>query len=68
ANQRISLLEKTIESKNPLVWIKKGYARILLNNQVISSITQINANDHLTIEMKDGRIKTSIESIHPNGE
>ncbi|MEY4329775.1 MAG: exodeoxyribonuclease large subunit [Bacteroidota bacterium] len=68
ANQRISLIEKTIESKNPLVWIKKGYARILLNDQVISSITQINAHDHLTIEMKDGRIKTSIESIHPNGE
>ena len=66
--QLLDLIEKTIESKDPQVWIKKGYARISSNGKFVSSIEQIDQTQDLTIEMKDGKIITTIKAIEPHGK
>ena len=66
--QLLNLVEKTIESRDPQVWIQKGYARISSNGKFVSSIHEIDPNLALSIEMKDGKIKTTIQSIEEYGK
>ncbi len=66
--QMLDVMDKTIESKDPKVWIQRGYARISSNGKFVSSIEQIDQTQDLTIEMKDGKITTTIKAIEPHGK
>ena len=48
---------------NPLNVMKKGYSITYQNNNVISSVKDLNTNDLLTIKMIDGEIQTQIIDI-----
>ena len=48
---------------NPLNLMKKGYSIAYQNNNVISSVKDININQTIKIKMSDGEITTNIIEI-----
>ena len=56
------LIEK-LEILNPLNALKRGYAIAKKDNKCISSIKDVNINDELNINMKDGNIKAKVMEV-----
>ena len=52
-----------LHSLNPYLILNKGYSLVYKNNEIITSITQVNDNDNLKINLKDGQINVSVTSI-----
>lgn len=61
-NKYVSLLNK-LEILNPLLTIKRGYSITKMNDKVITSISQVNKNDSLEVELQDGLLLTKVEEI-----
>ena len=61
-NKYVSLLNK-LEILNPLLTIKRGYSITKMNDKVITSISQVNKNDSLEVELQDGLLLTRVEEI-----
>ena len=59
-NYRFSLLNTKLQSINPLSLMDKGYAVVKKNKNVIKGINDIDINDILDIEVKDGIIQTKV--------
>ena len=57
-----------IEVLNPILTIKRGYAVIYKEDNVIPSIKNIKKDDNLKIKLKDGNIITKVERIEENGK
>jgi exodeoxyribonuclease VII large subunit len=51
----------SLEGKNPLQLMDKGFAVIEKDSHVISSIQQIELDDLIDVRLKDGRIKASVK-------
>ena len=51
---------------NPINQLDRGWVRLVKNNKKICSITQINKNDKLSIEMKDGLANIIVENVKEN--
>jgi exodeoxyribonuclease VII large subunit len=64
--EKLSWIQQSIQSKDPKRWIEKGYARIISQNKILTSIHQVSSGDTISIEMKDGIIQTQIKSIQPH--
>ncbi len=45
---------------NPLNLMKKGYSIIYKNNNVITSVKEIDINDNIDIKLQDGYVKTKV--------
>ena len=63
-NYNIQNLEKNtklISSLNPDNIIKRGFAKVTINNKIISSIKDVSINDELDIKLKDGNLITIIK-------
>ena len=43
--------------------LKRGYAIVKKDNQVISNIDTIKKNDNLIIELKNGKIETKVMKV-----
>ena len=60
-NQLGELIAK-LSSLNPLNVLKRGYGMVSKDENVITSINQVNEKDKLTITLADGKIKTIVET------
>ena len=49
-----------LEVLNPLLTLKRGYSITKKNNNVITSINDVNIGDKLEIELKDGKINAKV--------
>ena len=61
-NYQFSIVNTKLQSINPLALMDKGYAVVKKNRSVIKGIDDINVDDILDIEVKDGTIKTIVKS------
>ncbi len=61
--ERLENLTSRIILLNPMETLKRGYAIIRKDNQVISSITNVSKEETLTIEVKDGMIETKVMKV-----
>ncbi|MDL2292728.1 exodeoxyribonuclease VII large subunit [Acholeplasma sp. OttesenSCG-928-E16] len=57
---RYSLCYEKMESLNPLSIMDRGFALIKKDNNILTSVSNININDQIEIELKDGRLKTIV--------
>lgn len=74
-NNRLELnqvkVEKIIEKLiilNPLQTLHRGYAIVKINNQVISSVNDLEPKDNININLKDGHIMASVIKKGKNDE
>lgn len=59
-------IEKDLNNNNPLNIIKKGYAIPKKNNKNIYSINNLDKNDKISLQVKDGIIDCIVENITSN--
>ena len=59
-SQALTNLISKLEVLNPLNTIKRGYAIVRVESKVISSINDLNLQDKLTLNLKDGNIKAQV--------
>ena len=58
----INIISK-LEVLNPMNTLKRGYGIIKKDDKVVSSIKEINKNDNITINLKDGNIITNVIEV-----
>ena len=61
--QRIEQSTLRIRASGPMETMKRGYAILSRNGEVLRSASSVRAGDHLTVRMADGRIKTLVETV-----
>ena len=59
--QNLEKNSKLINSLNPDNIIKRGFAKVSVNNKIISSVKDISINDELNIKLKDGNLITIVK-------
>lgn len=59
-NLTLKVLVHKLSYLNPFHLLENGYSVITQNNRIISSITDVNIDDVITIKLKDGQIKARI--------
>jgi exodeoxyribonuclease VII large subunit len=65
--QRLKEMERLMEQLGPEATLKRGFAMLEQNGNIITSAKNAIANLPLTAQMKDGKITTTIEKITTNG-
>lgn len=63
---KLNLVNGVISKQNPEMIINKGYVKIKKNNASINSVKNLNLQDVLEIELKDGIINASVTYIREN--
>ena len=48
---------------NPMETLKRGYAIVRIEDNVISSISNIKKDDKIFVELKDGKIETKVVKV-----
>ena len=48
---------------NPESIINRGYAKIVINDNIVMSVNQINVNDDLNIVVKDGVVVGQVKEV-----
>lgn len=61
----VSLIEK-LEVLNPMNTLKRGYAIVRSNNEVVSNIDNLKKDDNLEIELKNGKVITKVVKVGIN--
>ncbi|WP_297813810.1 exodeoxyribonuclease VII large subunit [uncultured Finegoldia sp.] len=59
---KLQTYENNLAHLNPGTILEKGYAKILKNNDSISSVNDVDKNDAITLIMKDGKVETIVRS------
>ena len=67
-SQQLAAAMRTLDALSPLKIMERGYSINYRGGQVVKSISQITIGDELTIAMKDGSLKTSVNDIIPSSE
>jgi len=57
---QFEILKTALSALNPLMLMDKGFAVVTHNDQVITSIAQVELNQDVTIRLKDGRLDAKI--------
>lgn len=65
-SNNLSNQKELIDNLNPLTILSKGYSVSKINDQVISSVSETNIGDALTVEYSDGRVIANITSKELN--
>ena len=72
-DKKLVMLDKELSNKidkivllNPFNIMKKGYSIIYKNDNIITSVEDINLQDKLTIKLNDGTISTVVSSKNKN--
>ncbi|MFY3793170.1 exodeoxyribonuclease VII large subunit [Ureibacillus sp. MALMAid1270] len=60
---------RTLEALNPLTIMNRGFSVTFKENEVIKSVSQLSANDEITLQFQDGEAKAKIlnTQINPGG-
>lgn len=61
-NYRLNSIALRIRSNSSEEILKKGYAMILSNGKIVSSINKIDINSELTVRLTDGELQTQVKS------
>lgn len=61
-NYHLNSIALRIQSNSPEEILKKGYAMILSNGKIVSSINKIDINSELTVRLTDGELQTQVKS------
>ena len=56
-----------LEANSPLNIMKKGYSVAFLNNEKITSVTNVNAGDDITVQLADGSLDCKVNNISDKG-
>ena len=65
--KQINYMENLLDSFNPINVVKRGYAIVRdLRGKIITSVTQVDIGEPVELTLKNGRLKTSINSIETN--
>lgn len=59
---KLQTYENNLAHLNPGTILEKGYAKILKNNDSISSVNDLDENDAVTLILKDGKLETIVQS------
>ena len=59
-NYQFQLVTSSIKNLNPLSLMEKGYAIVMKENEMISSIKQVDVDDQVNIRLKDGNLSAKI--------
>ena len=58
----IGIMEK-LEVLNPMNTLKRGYAIVKCQNQVISDVSKVRVDDQLAIDLKNGQIVAKVMKV-----
>src|SRR5690606_14046027 len=53
-------LRENLKNINPLSVMERGFALTMKDDQVLTSIADVKVNDLITVELKDGKLKTQV--------
>lgn len=59
----VAVMDNSISKLNPANIVKRGFAKVMMNNSAITSVENINVNDSLVVELIDGKVKTSVNKV-----
>ncbi len=62
-DNKLALLVKDLNSKNPLEILAKGYSKLELDGNRVVSIGQVSVGDVITANLKDGKLITQVKEI-----
>lgn len=60
-DKQLLILANKISANNPLNIMMKGYAKVLKNNQAITSVKQLEMNDEIVLDFADGKTKAVVK-------
>lgn len=60
---QLRLISTSIDKVNPISIANKGYIKAKINGLKLSSITQVNVNDNISLELADGIIDSMVVNI-----
>ena len=63
----LALLAQQLESSNPLQMMVKGFAKVEHNNEPITSVSQLQANDDIRVTLADGYVTATVKEAHKDG-
>ena len=61
-----SKLAYSLNALSPLNVISRGYSLTLKNNDIVKSINDVNADDYISIKVKDGMINATVLGVISN--
>ncbi|MBP5651489.1 MAG: exodeoxyribonuclease VII large subunit, partial [Clostridia bacterium] len=64
---KVELLNNTLAKLNPEYILNKGFAKVVFNNQAITSINDVNVNDEIQVQLKDGNIHSHVSKVVKRG-
>ena len=59
--ETLNLKKQQIKQINPYLVLRKGYAIVRNNNQIVKSVNDISSQSDLEIQLSDGLIKVKIK-------
>lgn len=65
-NHHLDKIENTIRLLDPMITLKRGYALVTRNEEVISKATSLTAGEKITLHFADGTAGTTVTDINPN--
>src|SRR5690606_17014063 len=57
---QFNTLREALKSINPLSVMERGFALTMKDDKVLTSIKDVKENDLITVELKDGKLKTKV--------
>jgi exodeoxyribonuclease VII large subunit len=54
---------KLLSSLNPENVIKRGYAKLIFKNKIIKSVNELNKDDEIVVQIKDGSVISTVKEI-----
>ena len=62
--EKISLYEKTLAAHNPERQLQLGYSIARSRGKIIKSVSDVKKSDKIDVQVRDGNICTTIDSVH----
>ena len=57
---KISVLAGKLNTMSPLGVIARGYSLVEIDEKVVTSVKNVNVNDEITLNLKDGIVKATV--------
>ncbi len=62
-HNNLKLIDHRLELADPAVLMKRGYAIVSLNGEVVTSVKQLAAGSNINVSMQDGALAATINQI-----
>ena len=61
SGHRLSLQARTLDTLSPLKTLARGFATVSKDDQLVSSVKQLDSGDRVEIGLRDGRKQATID-------